>query len=457
MHYVSTRGEAPAAGFRDVLLAGLAPDGGLYLPQAWPPAPAPPLPGERYVDVAARCLQPFMGGWPAPAEFRADLEAAYASFADPRVAPLRAIGPDSYLLELFHGPTLAFKDVAMQLLARLIDRALAERGARALVIGATSGDTGAAAVAALAERPRLDLVILFPHGRVSEVQRRQMTTSGAANVHAIALQGTFDDAQSVVKALFADAAFRTRTNLAAINSINWARILFQAVYYATAAAALGPATFVVPTGNFGDVYAGHVAASLGVKVARLVIATNENDILVRALATGRYAPRGVVATSSPAMDIQLASNFERVLFEALGRDAGAVRAAFADLRTRGAFEIAPRALAWLRARFAASRAGTDDVAAMIRETWQRARLMIDPHTAVGLVAARALGGGGGPVVTLATAHPAKFPDSVVDACGEAPLPHPRLSGIMDRDERLTVLPADAAAVRRHVLEKVIRP
>ncbi len=331
------------------MLAGLAPDGGLYMPQAWPSLPSlPASPAGHYAAAAAHVITPFTGGSPSHAELFELVSDAYARFSHTDTAPMHQIGPDLFLLELFHGPTLAFKDFAMQVLSRLMERALKRRGARTTILGATSGDTGAAAVEAFRGRKDIELFILFPHGRISDVQRKQMTAAREENIHAIAIEGTFDDCQNIVKALFGDAAFRERHALSAINSINWARIIAQAVYYYTASAKLGldaRPSFTVPTGNFGDIFAGFAAWKMGLPIGKLVIATNENDILARALETGRYEPKGVTPTDSPSMDIQISSNFERLLFEESGRDASFVTRAMANLRDNGSFDIPASVLA----------------------------------------------------------------------------------------------------------------
>ena len=349
MMYVSTRGAAAPADFEEVLLAGLAPDGGLYMPSSWPQLQSlPASPAGHYAAAAAYVMGPYTGGNPRHADLFALVSDAYAGFSHPETAPMHEIGPDLFLLELFHGPTLAFKDFAMQVLSRLMERALKRRGARTTILGATSGDTGAAAVEAFRGRKDIELFILFPNGRISDVQRKQMTAAQEENIHAIAIEGTFDDAQAIVKALFGDVEFRTRHALSAINSINWVRIIAQTVYYYTAHAKLGPdarPSFTVPTGNFGDIFAGFVASKMGLPMERLVIATNENDILARALETGRYEPREVMPTDSPSMDIQVSSNFERLLFEESGRDCRYVIQAMANLRENGAFDIPAPALA----------------------------------------------------------------------------------------------------------------
>jgi threonine synthase len=381
---------------------------------------------------------------------------AYGSFRHPAVAPLTQLGVNSFMLELFHGPTLAFKDLAMQLLARLMDHALAARGERRTIVVATSGDTGGAAVEAFRERSQVDVVVLFPHGRISEVQRRMMTTADAVNVNAIAIDGTFDDCQAIVKGMFNHHAFRDRVRLSGVNSINWARIVAQAVYYFTAAVSLGaPArkvAFTVPTGNFGDVYAGYVAARMGLPIDRLVIATNVNDILVRTLATGIYELRDVMATTSPSMDIQVSSNFERLLFEACGHDASAVRALMGSLQQSRRFTLSASALSAIRAQFSAGRADEDEVAATIRAVKRETGNFVDPHTAVGVaVAEKETRDPAVPMVVLSTAHAAKFPDAVEEACGARPPLPEWLSGLSQRPERVSVLPADQSAVERFVL------
>jgi threonine synthase len=458
MLYISTRGEAPAISFADALLAGLARDGGLYVPRSWPQLPRETIAGFRGKpngDVALEAIRPFVAGSFKDADLARMIAEAYADFGDPAVTPLVPLGRNEYLLELFHGPTLAFKDIAMQLLARLMDHVLAERGERTTIVGATSGDTGGAAVEAFRGRARADIFILFPAGRVSDVQRRMMTTAIEENVHAIAVDGTFDDCQAVVKALFNDHKFRDRVRLSAVNSINWARIAAQCVYYFTAAAALGAperaCRFVVPTGNFGDVFAGYAAARMGLPVARFVVATNVNDILARTLATGRYEPRAVVATASPAMDIQVSSNFERLLFEATGRDAGAVRAAMQSLAAHGSFTLPVTALADIRAQFEAGRADEAETLDTIRSVHAETGRLIDPHSAVGIAVARKTSGAGpAPTVILGTAHPAKFPEAVERATGVRPQLPAHLAGLMERRERITELPASVEAVAQFV-------
>jgi threonine synthase len=459
VHYISTRGEAPSLGFAEAMLAGLARDGGLYVPDTWPRLEAAAIAGfagRSYAEVAVDIIGRFTDGAIAQADLARMAREAYGNFRHPAVAPLTQLGVNTFLLELFHGPTLAFKDLAMQLLARLIDHALAARGERRTVVVATSGDTGGAAVEAFRGRRQVDLVVLFPQGRISDVQRRMITTSDAANVSAVAIDGTFDDCQAIVKSMFNHHGFREQVRLSGVNSINWARIVAQTVYYFTAAVALGaPArkiAFAVPTGNFGDIYAGYVAAQMGLPVDRLIIATNVNDILTRTLATGTYEPRAVVATTSPSMDIQVASNFERLLFEAYDRDAGAIRAVMGSLAQSRRFTLSARALASIRALFTADRADEDEVAATLRTVKRETGIFIDPHTAVAIaVAEKESRDPAVPMVVLSTAHAAKFPDAVEAACGTRPVLPEWLKAISERPERVTALPADQSAVERFVL------
>ncbi|MCB1446559.1 MAG: threonine synthase [Rhizobiaceae bacterium] len=459
MRYVSTRGEAPELGFSDALLTGLARDGGLYVPREWPHFSRKEiraLRGRTYQEIALAVLSPFTGKDIAENDLRSMIDAAYATFKHPAVAPLVQSGPNSFILELFHGTTLAFKDVAMQLLARLMDHALTARGERSTIVGATSGDTGGAAIDAFGGRERTDVFILFPHEKVSPVQQRQMTTTAHANVHAIAVRGTFDDCQNLVKAMFNDHGFRDRMQLAGVNSINWARIMAQIVYYFTAALSLGApdrkVSFTVPTGNFGDIFAGYAARRMGLPVGRLVVATNENDIVARTLRTGRYEMRGVKATTSPSMDIQISSNFERLLFEAFDRDPQQVRVAMDGLRQSGAFEIDSRAMKAIRKDFRAGRASEKDVARTIRDTLAETGYLLDPHTACGVFTARKYEKATAPMVTLATAHPAKFPSAVKTACGIDPALPSWLDGLMHREERFEVLDADIKTVEDFIAQ-----
>ncbi|PST23730.1 threonine synthase [Rhizobium sp. JAB6] len=457
MDYISTRGEAPALGFCDALLAGLARDGGLYVPREWPVLTKKEIRafrGKSYQDIAFAVLSPFTNGEIPADVFRGMIDDAYATFRHPAVAPLVQTGPNSFVMELFHGTTLAFKDVAMQLLARLMDYALEKRGQRATIVGATSGDTGGAAIDAFAGRERTDIFILFPHGKVSPVQQRQMTTSTAANVHALAIKGNFDDCQNLVKAMFNDAAFRDKVKLSGVNSINWARIMAQVVYYFTTAVALGgpdrKISFTVPTGNFGDIFAGYVAKRMGLPIERLVIATNENDILARMLKTGRYEMRSVKATTSPSMDIQISSNFERLLFEANGRDASKVRAAMESLKQSNGFSVSEEALKLIRKDFRAGRASEKQVAETIRQTLADTGYLLDPHTAIGVFIAGKNERPSSPMVTLATAHPAKFPAAVKSASGIDPALPTWLAGLMTREERFDILDPELKAVENFI-------
>jgi threonine synthase len=459
--YISTRGEAASLTFEDVLLAGLARDGGLYVPQAWPalaPEAIASFAGRPFAEVAAEVMAPFVGDSIDKATLAAMARDAYGRFGHPAVTPLVQIDRNRWVLELFHGPTLAFKDVAMQLLARLMDHALARRGQRATIVGATSGDTGGAAIEAFRGSERVDVVILFPDGRVSDVQRRMMTTPTDANVHAVAVKGTFDDCQALVKGMFNDHAFRDALQLSGVNSINWARIVAQVTYYFVAAVALGAphrkVTFAVPTGNFGDILAGWVAKRMGLPIETLVIASNENDILPRAHATGVYEMRAVTETSSPSMDIQISSNFERYLFEASGRDAGFIRGAMGALAQGGRFELGPCSNRF-KAEFGAASASEVEVADAIRRTKAASGYLLDPHTACGLVALeRTVPQAEVPAVVLATAHPAKFPDAMERITGVRPGLPARLSSLLTDPERFPVIANDLAAVKRLVADTV---
>lgn len=459
MRYVSTRGEAPELSFEDALLAGLARDGGLYVPKVLPklaPKVIAGFAGKPFAEVAVALLEPFVGGAIARGELMAIARDAYARFGHPAVTPLTQIDRSLWVLELFHGPTLAFKDVAMQLLARLMDRVLGGRGERVTIVAATSGDTGGAAIEAFRGSSRVDAVVLFPLGRVSEVQRRMMTTATEENVHAVAIEGTFDDCQALVKAMFNDLAFRDRLRLAAVNSINWGRIIAQLTYYFVAGAALGSPQrsmmFSVPTGNFGDVFAGYSAKAMGLPAERLVIATNENDILYRAWSTGMYTLEDVVATMSPSMDIQVSSNFERFLFEATGRDAAFVRGKMNGLRQSRSVGLG-EAMVPYRQSFIAERVDETAVAECIRRVKAESGYLLDPHSACAVVAARKTMTTQSqhiPHIALATAHPAKFPDAIEAITGERPGLPPRLASLMSDPERVTVLPNDVVAVQRFV-------
>jgi len=455
---MSTRGTAPRLDFEDAALTGLARDGGLYMPESWPtlsPERIAGFAGKPYAEIAAEVMAPFMGAAMPVDELRDMLARAYAPFRHPATAPLVQTGPNDFILELFHGPTLAFKDFAMQVLAPLMERALNRRGDRAAIIAATSGDTGGAAVEAFQGRDNIDLFVLHPEGRTSEVQRKQMTTVDAANIHNIAVRGNFDDAQAIVKALFNDHAFRDQHRLAAVNSINWARIMAQVVYYFTAAVTLGAphraVSFAVPTGNFGDIFAGYVARQMGLPIDRLVIASNVNDILTRTLETGRYERGAVVPSSSPSMDIQVSSNFERLLFEMSGRDADLVRRQMNTLQQSGAFTLEPAQHDALRALFAAARADEAQTLNAIRVMHNATGYIPDPHTAVGLHAACLCRGGDSiPMICLATAHPAKFPDAIREAIGVSPELPETLRARMSAPEHYDVLDSDQAQIAAYI-------
>ncbi|MGI9406183.1 MAG: threonine synthase [Hyphomicrobiaceae bacterium] len=463
MRYVSTRGEAPVLGFEGALMAGLALDGGLYIPEDWPALTHEAIrdfQGAPYADVAEAVMQPFVVSNQLPPEaFREMIDESYATFTHPAVAPLIQVGANEWILELFHGPTLAFKDVPMQLLSRLMDWVLTDRGQRVTIIGATSGDTGGAAIEAFRGREAADVFILHPHGRVSDVQRRQMTTACEDNVFNIALDGTFDDCQAFVKALFNDHRKRDALSLAGVNSINWARIMAQVVYYFTSAAALGgpdrEISYSVPTGNFGDVFSGHIAREMGLPIGDLIIATNQNDILARTVANGRYEPLGVQPSSSPSMDIQVSSNFERLLFELSGRDASRVRSQMGQLAQQGHFELTGPELELLQRSFRSARADEAEMGAAMKELFDGSGYLADPHTSVGVAAARKVGtrGHANPMVTLATAHPAKFPDAVEAAVGQVPPCPPQLAASDGAEERYDVLANDYTTVANYIMDR----
>jgi threonine synthase len=458
MRYVSTRGQAPILGFEDTMLTGLARDGGLYVPETLPvlsPGDIAAMAGLPYEEVAIRVMAPFMAD-AFPEDVFAEMVArAYSGFGHDARAPLVQIGPNHHLLELFHGPTLAFKDFAMQLIGQMFDHALTRRGDRVTIVGATSGDTGSAAIEAFRGLGAVDVFILYPHGRVSEVQRRQMTTPSEANVHALAVTGHFDDCQARVKDMFNHFDFRDRVGLAGVNSINFARVLAQVVYYFTAATSLGaphrPVSFTVPTGNFGDIFAGHLARRMGLPIERLGVATNRNDILHRCLTTGAYRPDEVAPTISPSMDIQVSSNFERARHVAFDGDGSAVAQLMEELRA-GGFTVPQGALEHLRETYASGRASEDETSATIARVLERTGELLCPHSAVGIHVAEAHLGPE-PMVTLATAHPAKFPDAVEAATGIRPALPPRMADLFDRDERMTRVDNDLAAVEAAIDER----
>ncbi len=464
MRYLSTRGTAPILDFEGVTLAGLASDGGLYVPEHWPqltPDAIAGLAGLSYVETAVRVCAPFIGGSLHEDELRALFTQAYGTFAHSAVAPLVQLDNQHWLLELFHGPTLAFKDIAMQALGLLFERFLSQRSEHLTIVGATSGDTGSAAIDALAGREHLDVFMLHPEGRVSEVQRRQMTTVQAPNIYNIAVQGTFDDAQALVKAMFNDPAFAGTYRLAAVNSINWARLLLQIVYYFYAAVRLGAPgrriSFAVPTGNFGDVFAGYAAAQMGLPIGKLIVATNVNDILTRALQHGDYSVGTVTETAAPSMDIQVSSNFERLLFDLHGRDGGLTAAAMRGFEATRALQLTSVQQAAAAELLVARRIDADEMAQALRWGYASCGELIDPHTAIGLAAARELEGDiDGPIVTLATAHPAKFRAAVERASGVRPVLPQRLAGLFDRAERFDVLPAELGAVEAYVAARATR-
>ena len=459
MRYISTRGSAPVLTFGEAMMTGLARDGGLYVPVSVPQFSTDQfaaLAGRPYEEIAFAVMRPFMGDIFAEEEFRALIAKAYAGFGHPARAPLKQLAANHFVLELFHGPTLAFKDFAMQLIGQMMQAALAKSGQRITIVGATSGDTGSAAIEAFRGLANVDVFILYPHGRVSEVQRRQMTTPVEANVHALAMDGDFDAAQARVKDMFNDHAFRDGVRLAGVNSINWARVLAQVVYYVSSALSLGaphrPVSFTVPTGNFGDIFAGYIARSMGLPIEKLVIATNQNDILDRALRGGIYAMDGVKATISPSMDIQVSSNFERALFDAYGRDGAAVTALMAELQA-GGFTISQGALQMLRDTFASGRCSEQETLATIHRTFVETGELLCPHGAVGVkVAEEHLGHV--PMITLATAHPAKFPDAVEQASGLRPALPARMGDLFQRPERLTRVPNDLGTLQSLIRERI---
>lgn len=461
MRYISTRGQAPELSFEETMLTGLARDGGLYVPATLPrfaPGEIAAMAGLSYEDVAFRVMRPFLGDSFTDQEFGDIIARAYAGFGHAARAPLKQLQDNHFLLELFHGPTLAFKDFAMQLIGQLFQAALKRSGKRVTIVGATSGDTGSAAMEAFRGLSNVDVFILYPHGRVSDVQRRQMTTVSEANAHALAITGTFDDAQARLKDMFNDFTFRDEVRLAGVNSINFARVLAQVVYYFTAAVALGAphrkVSFTVPTGNFGDVFAGYLAKKMGLPIERLVVATNQNDILHRALSSGEYATHGVTPTISPSMDIQVSSNFERALFDAYGRDGAAVAQLMDELK-QGGFHISQGALQALRGDFASGRAGEDQTAAMIARARAEMGELLCPHSAVGVHVAQDFLGAT-PMVTLATAHPAKFPDAVEAATGSRPALPARMADLFERPERMTRVENDLTAIETLIREALAK-
>ncbi|KUF08773.1 threonine synthase [Pseudoponticoccus marisrubri] len=460
MRYISTRGQAPALSFEEAMLSGLARDGGLYVPETIPQMSADEiraLHGQSYEETAFRVMRPFVGDTFTDEVFADLIAKAYAGFGHGARAPLVQLAPGHFLLELFHGPTLAFKDFAMQLIGQLFQEALERRGERVTIVGATSGDTGSAAIEAFRGLDNVDVFILFPHGRVSEVQRRQMTTPAEANVHALAMDGHFDDCQARLKDMFNDFAFRDGVRLAGVNSINWARVLAQVVYYVSAAVSLGApdrkVSFTVPTGNFGDIFAGYIAKRMGLPIERLVVATNQNDILHRCLSSGAYEKGEVTPSISPSMDIQVSSNFERALFDAYGRDGGAVAQLMDELKA-GGFHVSQGAFETLREHFDSGRVSEDETLKTITTAQAQMGELLCPHSAVGVRVAEALRDPATPMVTLATAHPAKFPDAVEKASGtRPPLPN-RMADLYERPERVTRVANDLAALQTLIKERI---
>lgn len=454
MMYISTRGQAPRVDFRGALLAGLASDGGLYVPEVLPRFTAEQIGAMRslnYQQLAYTLLRPFVGESFTDDQLGQCIEKAYSNFRHPDIASLVELYPDHYLLELFHGPTLAFKDFALQLVGHLMDEALKDSKDRAVVLGATSGDTGSAAIAGCRGRKNLDIVILYPKGRTSEVQRKQMTTTGEANVHAMEVGGTFDDCQDLVKSLFADAALRGKVNLLAVNSINWVRVLAQVVYYFYAALKFdAPVNFCVPTGNFGDIFAGYIARGMGLPMGKLIIATNKNDILTRAVKTGEYKITGVDATLSPSMDIQIASNFERLLFDLYDRDGARLSRLIADFRASKTLTLTPEAHAHFKAIFDAHAIDDEATLACIARIHRQSGYILDPHSAVGVASAEAVAAPG-ITVTLATAHPAKFPEAVIKATGQTPALPPHMADLYDRAETIKPLHNNADELKHYIL------
>lgn len=460
MDYISTRGAAPALDFEGATLAGLASDGGLYVPREWPRFSEDEIAGFAglpYAELAAKVMFPFVEGSLTYDRLFELTTQAYGRFAHKAVTPLKQLDEQQWLLELFHGPTLAFKDVALQLLGLLFEEFLGRSDHNLTIVGATSGDTGSAAIDAVAGRAKVDIFMLHPHGRVSDVQRRQMTTVLAPNVHNISIEGSFDDAQAMVKRMFNDRAMTDRFAIGAVNSINWARLMAQVVYYFAAGLQLGAphrkVAFSVPTGNFGDVFAGYVAAQMGLPIEKLVVATNVNDILHRALSEGDYSQGTVTPTAAPSMDIQVSSNFERLLFDLNGRDGLALAGQMAGFEATKTMQLTNAQREGASALFQSARADGSEMAATIRWAWEKTGELIDPHTACGLFAARTAGiDASVPVVTLATAHPAKFPEAVERATGQRPSLPGRVGDLFDREEKCSALPGEYDAVCAFVAE-----
>jgi threonine synthase len=458
MRYISTRGGSPSVSFFDALLTGLAPDGGLFVPETWPKLSAEQVRAAAtapYSETAAAILSLFAGKELSMKEAIGLTEEAYGGqWANPGITPVQQVGPGEYILELFHGPSLAFKDVAMQLLAGLYTHVLERRDARLAIVCATSGDTGGAAVEALKETDRVDLFVLMPKGRVSEVQRRFMTSSGADNIHALQMDGDFDSAQALVKALFADQAFSREVALSPVNSINWARIMAQSVYYVVAASALaaaGPVNFTVPSGNFGDALAGFVAKKIGAPIGRIMIATNANDGIAQAFETGTYTKSAAsLATLSPAMDITVASNFERIVFEAVGRDASTLKALYDGFAQTGSFDLPEAARSMLAQHFDAFGVDDQETRWALADCYEQTGEVLCPHTAVGWRARFGQDEIVGARVLLATAHAAKFPETVEAILGSAPLLPRHCADLFERRESMVDMAVDVAAVKAYI-------
>ncbi|WGI23012.1 threonine synthase [Amylibacter sp. IMCC11727] len=460
MKYISTRGQAPELTFEEAMLTGLARDGGLYVPSEWPTLSREQIAGfagKPYADVAFEVMKPFVGDTFTDAEFREIIGKAYSSFAHDAVCPVKQLDSNHFLLELFHGPTLAFKDVAMQLIGQMFEVALKRSGKRVTIVGATSGDTGSAAIEAFRGLDAVDVFIMYPHGRVSEVQRRQMTTPVEDNVHALAVDGDFDTCQALLKDMFNDFEFRDGVKLAGVNSINWARVLAQVVYYFTSAIAIGAperkVSFSVPTGNFGDVFAGYVAKRMGLPIERLVIATNQNDILHRTLQTGDHTKTGVEPSISPSMDIQVSSNYERLVFDLYDREGSAVAQLFEQLKDVGSFKLSQGALSRMADEFESGRVAEDETSAAIADFHKRTGEVLCPHSAIGAKIGDEMVGDVA-MITLATAHPAKFPAAVEAACGVNPPLPPHMADLFERDERVTRVAGDLAAVEAVIREGI---
>ncbi|WGW03499.1 threonine synthase [Tropicibacter oceani] len=462
MRYISTRGQSPSLSFEEAMLSGLARDGGLYVPETIPQmseADIRALHGLSYEEVAFRVMRPFVGDGFTDEVFADLIAKAYAGFGHGARAPLVQLAPGHFLLELFHGPTLAFKDFAMQLIGQLFQEALERRGERVTIVGATSGDTGSAAIEAFKGLDAVDVFILYPHGRVSEVQRRQMTTPSESNVHALAMNGHFDDCQARLKDMFNHFEFRDKVRLAGVNSINWARVLAQVVYYFSSAVSLGApdrkVSFTVPTGNFGDIFAGYIAKRMGLPIDRLIVATNQNDILHRCLATGGYQTSKVHPSISPSMDIQVSSNFERALFDAYGRDGNAVAQLMAELKD-GGFHVSQGALEALREHFDSGRVSEDETLQTIALAQKTMGELLCPHSAIGVRVGEAMRDPATPMITLATAHPAKFPDAVEKASGIRPPLPSRMADLYERPERVTRVANDLTALETLISERIAK-